>query len=402
MRHCMPRLLPLAIVVACCQAAMAHTRSESYSHWHLSGSSVTGTITIPLREVMLLYQVGDADVPPRERFRREVEAETRISSERGPCTSGGATLLQAASGFIRVEIGFDCGAELPETLLYRALFAVAPGHVHYARLYSGGRELGEVLITDSSDRWTIADVGAADSYTFLAFLGVGVEHIAGGIDHIAFLVGLLLIAGTIGRSIVSVTGFTLGHSASLAAAVLGYVSAEGQLVEAFIGFTVALVALEYFLLFRRRVTAYALAGLALAWAVGGVALAAGFTDSRSALAYCGFGVFAAFYLLAANDHGHPDSRRAAALLFIATSCFGLVHGFGFAGFLMDTGLLGGSLFLPLLGFNLGVEIGQLLLVGVAILAAAVFRHRTPRILPDLVAAGLCGLGIFWFVGRSLA
>jgi hypothetical protein len=396
------RAFAVVLTLVATGAASAHTRSESYSHWQLSGTSLTGTITIPLREVMLLYQDGDASIPPRELFRQEIEAKTSVDGAHGACQSSGARPLQAPSGFIRIEIGFDCPGDVPATLRYRALFDAAPGHVHYARLYAGGRELGEVLLTDSSDRWNIADLDTEMSYTFTAFLGIGVGHIAGGIDHIAFLLGLLLIAGSFGRSIVAVTGFTLGHSASLAAAVLGYVSAEGQLVEAFIGFTVALVALEYFLLHRRRVAGFALAGLTAAWATGGIALAAGFLDARSAVAYGGFGIFAAFYLLAANDHGHPESRRATMLLFVATTCFGLVHGFGFAGFLMETGLLGTSLIVPLLGFNVGVEVGQLILVGIAIVVAAVLKNRVPPTLPQAVAGGLCGLGLYWFVGRTLA
>ena len=72
------------------------------------------------------------------------------------------------------------------------------------------------------------------------------RHILSGFDHLAFLLGMLLVAGTFRRGFIAVTGFTLGHSVSLAAAVLGYLHADGRLVEAFIGFTVALVAVEYF------------------------------------------------------------------------------------------------------------------------------------------------------------
>ena len=55
--------------------AGAHTRSESYSHWHQSDTTITGTITIPLREVMLLYQTGDSVSPPGELFRDELIAQ---------------------------------------------------------------------------------------------------------------------------------------------------------------------------------------------------------------------------------------------------------------------------------------------------------------------------------------
>ena len=130
------------------------------------------------------------------------------------------------------------------------MFDAAPAHVHYAKVFQDGLQLGESLFTDAVRTWDISTLGASDTYSFASFLMIGIEHIAGGIDHIAFLMGLLLIAGSFGRSIVAVTGFTLGHSISLAAAVLGYVHADSQLVEAFIGFTVALVAVEYFLIRR--------------------------------------------------------------------------------------------------------------------------------------------------------
>ena len=97
------------------------------------------------------------------------------------------------------------------------MFEAAPAHVHYAKLHRDGLQLGETLLTDSSANWHFSDLGATSNYSFLSFLGIGIEHIAGGIDHIAFLLGLLLIAGSVGRSIIAVTGFTLGHSISLAA-----------------------------------------------------------------------------------------------------------------------------------------------------------------------------------------
>ncbi len=394
-----------AMIVLLCLAmdAGAHTRSESYSHWHESGTTITATITIPLREVMLLYQTGDSAVPPGELFRDELKEQTRVSSATGSCSLEAVNVLQAASGFVRVELLFDCGDEAPSTIHYRALFDAAPAHVHYAKLHRGDLRF-ETLITDTSDTWNIADVGEAGSYSFMSFLAIGIEHIGGGIDHIAFLIGMLLIAGSLGRSILAVTGFTLGHSASLAAAVLGYVHAESTLVEAFIGFTVALVAAEYFLLRNhgeQSARTLAVSSMLIAWAVGLVAITFDLISARALFVYAGFGVFAFCYLLASIELEHRDASRASTLLFMATTCFGLVHGFGFAGFLMETGILGTSLFIPLLGFNLGVEVGQLALVAVALGIAALSRGKVPRVVTPMLAAGLCGIGVYWFVARTL-
>jgi hypothetical protein len=173
------------------------------------------------------------------------------------------------------------------------------------------------------------------------------------------------------------------------------------LVEAFIGFTVALVAVEYFLLRRQSAAVVAACSMVIAWAVGLLALILDLIAARALLVYAGFGVFALCYLLAANKLERQDASRASALLFVATTCFGLVHGFGFAGFLMQTGILGKSLFIPLLGFNLGVEVGQLILVAIALAIASLLRDKVPRIVTPMLAASLCGVGIYWFVGRTL-
>jgi len=401
MKRFVPALL-LIVTMAPGGSVNAHTRSESYSHWYLSGNSITGTVTIPLREVMLLYRVADAAIPPRKLFRDHLIANVSIHGAGNACSLSSSNILQAASGFVRVEVTFECRAAAPDLLRFRAMFELAPAHVHYAKLHQDGVEVGEFLFTDTADSWDFGALESGTSYSFLSFLRIGIGHIAGGVDHIAFLLGLLLIAGSIGRSIIAVTGFTLGHSISLAAAVLGYLHADSQLVEAFIGFTVALVALEYFLPGRRQVTPLALAGLACAWLTGIAAVALGYLEIRSLLAYAGFGVFAACYLLAASGIDENDGKRATQLLFVATCCFGLVHGFGFAGFLMESGLLGTSLFMPLLGFNLGVEVGQLILVAIALVGAILLKNRAPAVLPQIVAAGLCGTGIFWFVSRTLS
>jgi hypothetical protein len=398
------RIAPLVIALFCLATdAGAHTRSESYSHWYESGATISTTITIPLREVMLLYQSSASAVPPGELFRDELKEQTRVSSATGSCSLEAVNVLQAASGFVRVELLFDCGNEAPASIHYRALFDAAPAHVHYAKLHRGGLRF-ETLITDTSDTWNIADVGDVRSYSFVSFLAIGIEHISGGIDHIAFLIGMLLVAGSLGRSIIAVTGFTLGHSVSLAAAVLGYVHAESALVEAFIGFTVALVAVEYFLLRNQgeqSARTIAVSSMLIAWAVGLVAISLDLIAARALFVYAGFGVFAFCYLLASNELEHRDASRASTLLFVATTCFGLVHGFGFAGFLMETGILGTSLFIPLLGFNLGVEVGQLILVAIALGIATLLRDKMPRVVTPMLAAGLCSVGVYWFVARTL-
>ncbi|MEM9208251.1 MAG: HupE/UreJ family protein [Pseudomonadota bacterium] len=379
--------------------ASAHTRSESYSNWQLSDSGATGTVTVSSGEVIALLDAANPQ-PLDALFIQHVAASTSVQANGRTCAPRAPVSLASARGFIRVELGFDCQGAAPTLVRYRALFDALPAHVHFMRLFANNERLAERVVTARSSAWQRDSDAARESFT--EFLDLGVRHILSGIDHIAFLAGLLLVAGTLGRSVAAVTGFTLGHSLSLITAVLGYLQADSRLVEAFIGFTVMLVAVEFFL-HRRPQDRWLGGAVALLAAGGGVAaLLLGTIDTRSLVAYAGFAVFSFCYLRASARLNQSPGRTANLMLFAITTCFGLVHGFGFAGFLLESGLSGGNLVLPLLGFNLGVEAGQLTLLALAFVLGYLLRSTPAYRLAPIGAAALCGIGVFWFVGRSLA
>lgn len=377
----------------------AHARSESYSNWEIAGQRMVAEVTVSTGEIVTLMDPGNPQSID-DIWSRTLASAVTVRAAGKDCQALPPKPLAAPRGFERMELSFDCDGMAPDQFTYRALFDALPSHVHFARVFAEGRLVGEQVMTDRADTWQHA--GSPVRHSLIAFLDLGVRHILAGIDHIAFLLGMLLIAGTPARSIAAITGFTLGHSASLGAAVLGYVSANGRLVEAFIGFTVALVAVEYFVL--RRDSRRLLAGVLVfaAWATGAAALLAQTIDARALAAYLGFGIFGLCYIPVSRLLARQSAGAATAALLAVTASFGLVHGFGFAGFLMDTGLEGDSLILPLLGFNLGVEAGQLLLVVAAFAVAAVIGRQNVDRLGPVTAAALCGIGVFWFVGRSLA
>lgn len=140
------------------------------------------------------------------------------------------------------------------------------------------------------------------------YLVLGIEHILSGFDHLLFVIGLLFLVGFERRLVWTVTAFTAAHSLTLASAALGWLTLRPAPVEACIALSIVLVAAEA--LHRRETLA----------------------------------------------------RRWPALVAFA---FGLVHGLGFAGALKEIGLPPEHLPLALLTFNVGVELGQLLTVGVA-------------------------------------
>lgn len=177
-----------------------------------------------------------------------------------------------------------------------------------------------------------------------AWIALGLEHVLFGLDHLAFLAGLLLVSRVDRRLLVTVTAFTLAHSLTLALAVLDVVRMHPPLVEALIALSVLLVARE-----------------ALRQTPSSV--------HRAPWAVAGF--------------------------------FGLVHGLGLAGALRETALPSHTLVPALFGFNVGVELGQLAFVGAALLVVRAVRDRPwqPRARTALVyAIGIASA--YWLVVRA--
>lgn len=178
----------------------------------------------------------------------------------------------------------------------------------------------------------------ASAYTVL-----GIEHILSGFDHLMFVIALLFLVGFNRRLLYTITAFTLAHSLTLASAALGILTLRSPPVEASIALSIVLVAAE---------------GL---------------------------------------HNQQTLSRRWPALVAFI---FGLVHGLGFAGALKEIGLPENHLPIALLTFNVGVELGQLFVVGLAYL---VFRAiaRWPKFslarTPALYAIG--SVAAFWSIGR---
>ena len=194
-----------------------------------------------------------------------------------------------------------------------------------------------------------------------------------------------------------VTGFTLAHSLTLALAALGRVQPEAAAVEALIGLSIALVAAEngWILSGRGRAIPTAVVGgilaMALAAALGVAAIPASTLVGLALFTGCYFGLLVLL--------GGP-LRLRTALAF----CFGLVHGFGFAGVLTEIALPAERLLPALLGFNLGVELGQLVLIAsiwpLLLLLGRLREGRVLRWAVELGTAAVCGLGIHWMVARA--
>jgi hypothetical protein len=382
--------------------AAAHERSQSFSSWRLHGAELGVVFSVPAREATRLA-AADADALPLEALlARHLDATIAARAGDAPCARvSGPNVLAAREGQLRVELRLRCGEARPLRLEVASFFAVAPSHVHFARLAADGGPAVELLFTERA-RSRVALAGsepAPRGETLLGYVRLGVEHIALGPDHLAFLVALLLFAARARDVVVIVTGFTLGHSLTLALGALGIARPEPAWIEALIGFTIALVAAE-------NVTSAngdgARVSAAAALVLAGLALAALFVGhGPPPLLLLGLALFTGCQGRIATT---PDAARR--LRPALTVLFGLVHGFGFAGVLLEIGLPRERLLAALVGFNLGVELGQLAFVAIFALVAGLARRLAPALgsapAREAASAALCGVGLYWFVERGYA
>lgn len=187
--------------------------------------------------------------------------------------------------------------------------------------------------------------GWAVAYTYLE---LGVEHIVLGIDHLLFVLVLILIAPNTRQLILAITAFTIAHSITLAAATLGIVNVPSPPIEAAIALSIAFVAAE---------------------------------------------------IIRAREGAAGIAARAP---WVVAFAFGLLHGFGVAGALSEVGLPAGHIPAALLFFNVGVEIGQLLFVAVILGFAALFqlaRRPLPRWAAFAPPYLIGTLAMFWVIQR---
>ncbi|HSO34420.1 MAG TPA: HupE/UreJ family protein, partial [Labilithrix sp.] len=267
-----------------------------------------------------------------------------------------------------------------------------PSHLHFATLRRDGAPVAEHLLTQDAPTWEIAGDASARSAGLRDFIALGVRHVATGVDHLVFMLALLVAASSLRAVAGVVTGFTIGHSATLAMAVLGGVRPDIATIEALVGASIAVVAAENVWLERRDpwVARGIIAGLAL------VAVASAVLGRGSPIAMVGLALFVACYfgLL-------WRSERPARLRWSIAALFGTVHGFAFSGALAEMSLPRARLASALFGFNVGVELAQLALVALAwpLWQLVARTPARPRVLV-LASAAALSAGAFWLIDRT--
>ena len=354
-------LLVLAIAGVAAPAT-AHPAPFSYLDLRLADGTVTGTLTVHDLDAAYEIKLRDADALLDPTVARRyapalIEALTRrlhlqFDGQAVAVTLGDITPVPDRQGLqFTVQIahtGTPGRIDLDTTL-----FPYDPNHQTFVNVYEGDALRQQAILDARHATFTYyagswQGVGAVLG----TFVPAGAYHIAIGPDHLLFLLGLLLIGGSLRRLGLIVTAFTLGHTVTLSLAALGVVTPPGQFIEPLIALSVVLVGVDN--------------------------------------------------LLVGGGSGAPAVAAARDLRPWMAGLFGLVHGFGFASVLREFGLPREALGWSLFGFNLGVELGQLGFVLPVAALIAWIRRRAPLAGSRLAMVGsviVALAGAYWFIQR---
>jgi len=343
-------LIAVLAVVSVPSGAAAHQKSVSYSKWTLFDGGAAAQMKVSWLDLTSLPIVRDAVDAPFEpaMVLRYLQHHLLLETDDGPCEpiEASGVLLPSERGWTRVEWRVRCDAS--PTALYSGLFRSLTNHVHLSTIV--GPTSTDLVLSSTAPKARFGHGKSAEGGTEIAeYLRLGVEHILTGWDHLAFLFLLIVIARRLREVVILVTGFTVGHSITLATAALGVVVPHLRAVEAIIAASILVVALENAgaeRTHRGRLVIVAALGLfvAGAWA-GGLS------------AFWGLALFTACYFGLLRIFS-----GAGRLRWVIACLFGFVHGLGFASVLLEQELPRAQLVEALLGFNVGVELGQLAIV----------------------------------------
>jgi hydrogenase/urease accessory protein HupE len=301
------------------------------------------SLPAPVADTLLGAQAGRADA--RDQIVELVRQKISIAADGQSCVAGQGQVLppDVDTDKVTVVVDFACARPIRDLRVRDDTFDVFGADHHTLAKVDAGGEIHQFALEPAhrDARVTVAASGASGEGGTSFFL-LGVHHILSGWDHLLFLLALLLRGGTVLTILKIVTAFTVAHSATLALAVLDVVTLPSRLVESVIALSIAFAAAENFV-----------------------------------------------------------PRRAFSARWAVAFAFGLVHGFGFAEALRELSLPRAGLAATLVGFNLGVEAGQALVVALAWpLLIYLGRASCGPLLTRACAVMILVIGLALFVERA--
>jgi hydrogenase/urease accessory protein HupE len=346
-------LIFLWLTVAVAAPASAHPAPFSYVDVRLDGANVE--LTVAVHEFDVAHDLGVADASRllnASELARYGPALVELLKDRLQIWVGGQRLTGTWSPAvaladrqaIQLRVRYDTKGPPPSITIAARLFPYDPVHQTFVNVYEREAIVLQAILDRHREQITFYPGTRQGTWAVVKrFAASGVHHILIGPDHLLFLVGLLLLGGSLRRLVLVVSAFTVAHSITLSLAVLRFVTPPPWLVEPAIALSIVYVGADNLTVRGGR-------------------------DVRAWIAFA----------------------------------FGLIHGFGFANVLREMDLPARALGWSLLSFNLGVEIGQLAVVIVVASVLSAIRSKSPETGRRLALAGsvvVIAAGAFWFVQR---
>ena len=350
----MTRICALLVMVAALWAAPlhAHETTRSYVTLTRSGADIATTLRVAFRDIEVVVWLDenlDGALTWAEVQARLPAVSAYADSVLDLSAGGACRLIQSGAGvsdsggvaYLDIAFHGTCPSATAALTVVSRLFAdVDPDHRMYLTVTSGPDQTTAILGKTDPSLTVTSDAGSLTG-TFASYFVAGALHLAGGFDHVVFLLMLLLPAVTVQpdtrralwQVVAAVTGFTLAHALTLTAASTSLLRPATDLITVLVALSIVITALD---------------------------------NIRPFL---------------------PGPRTAVAAFF------GLIHGFGFATVLGGTAMTGGVFAIALLGFNLGIEAAQ---IGVVVLTVfALLALRGGRTLLWLGSAAGAAAGVYW-------
>jgi hydrogenase/urease accessory protein HupE len=357
-------LRSVAIAIAAAGAtglAIAHPVPCSFLDIYIDASGARGRLVVHeydaahelgLSRPELLLDAAGAE-QYGDRLTRLVDSRLRIDADTRMAALHWGDRIEVLPDRRSLRLAFRLEGAAPSQLdLEALLFPYDPNHQTFVNVYDDGRLEHQAVLDANRHTLTFYTRSAQGHWAVVrSFAQAGIHHIFIGLDHILFLLGLLLLGGSVLRIAGIVTAFTVGHSVTLSLAALDIVRVNPLVVEPAIALSIVVVGVDTLLVHTRSGPA-------------------------------------------------ADARDFRPLL---AGAFGSIHGFGFASVLLDVGLPRQAFGWSLAAFNVGVEIGQLVIVALMATLHAILGRYSVTLTRRCALYGSIGMtvtGMYWFIQRT--
>jgi hypothetical protein len=345
--------LAAVVLVLSVNTVEAHPVPFSYLDLQVQRDAIDGTLVVHIFDA-----AHDLNVEPPERLLdRQVASEHRsaliaLLGPRLAVSADGRALDAAWSADVepivdrqslRLHVAYRLGVPPGTVSVQAGLFPYDPNHETFLNVYEGSALTQAILDRGRQEFEYFAGTRQGVAAVMRRFVPAGIHHILIGPDHLLFLIGLLLLGGSVRQLAVVVTAFTVAHSITLSLAALSFVTPPARIIEPAIALSIVYVGADNLLIRGGR-------------------------DVRAWIAFT----------------------------------FGFIHGFGFANVLREMDLPARALGWSLFSFNVGVEIGQLAVVVPVALSIEALRAHSAAAGRRVALAGsivVIAAGAFWFVQR---